>query len=133
MWKISSLLVAFAIVICFSAFITTPAESIVIPSCPWTKRYYMYVYQDLNQPENWQDYCYIISSMTAVPSAADVARICTPVGSDYTFDATSMVYKGWVYTDEHGGHHFGWSNWRTEWFNETYAKPWKPCYIPIFT
>lgn len=128
LWKISSILVALAIVLGFSAFITTPAEGIIF-TCPWTKRYYMYVYQDLNQPENWQPYCYIISGMTDTPSVEDVVRICTPPGSDYTFSVSNMVFKGWVYTDGHGGHHFGWPDWQAVWFNEEFARPWKPCYI----
>ena len=124
LWKISSFLVALAIVISFSAFVTTPAEGITF-SCPWTKRYFMYVYQDLNQPETWQPYCYIISGMTETPSAEDVARICTPAGSDYTFSVSNMVFKGWVYTDCQGGHHFGWPDWKPEWFNEDFARPWE--------
>ena len=132
-WKLSSLVIAISIVIGAAALAATPAECINLPSCQWTKRYYMYVYQDLNQPETWQPYCYIISGMNDTPSAADVARICTPAGTDYTYSATSMVYKGWVFTDGHGGHHFGWPDWRSEWFNPDFAKPWKPCDIIIYT
>jgi hypothetical protein len=73
---------------------------------------------------------FIISSMNDTPSAEDVTRICTPAGSAYTYAVTSMVYKGWVYTDGNGGHHFGWPDWRSEWFNADFAKPWKPCFIP---
>jgi hypothetical protein len=132
LWKISSLFVVFALVLSFSAFITTPAEGTAINSCPWTKRYFMYVYQDVNQPENWQPYCYIISNMTDTPSAADVSRICTPAGSDYTFSVTNTVYKGWLYTDCHGGHHFGWPDWQSDWFSEEFARPWTPQYYTPF-
>lgn len=128
-WKIASLVVALTIAIGAAALITTPGECVSFTGCSWTKRYYMYVYQDLNQPETWQPYCYIISGMYDLPSAGDVARICTPAGSDYTYSPTSMVYKGWVFTDGHGGHHFGWPDWQPQWFNPDFARPWKPCFI----
>jgi hypothetical protein len=90
-------------------------------ACPKTPRYYMYTFRDENQPDTWQEYCYIISDH-GYPSTDSQARICTVPGYDHNYLATKLVYDGWVSTDCHGNASYGWSAWDPSWYRSQYSK-----------
>ncbi len=91
------------------------------PTCPNTNLYYMYTFQDENQPGKWQEFCYIISG-NGNPSVEIQARVCSVPGFDHTYRATKMVYSGWVFKDCKGHPSYGWPAWDTLWFRPSYAK-----------
>jgi hypothetical protein len=98
-----------------------PADCLVKRTCPKIPRYYMYTFRDDNQPETWQQYCYIISN-NGYPSTESQARICGVPSYDYVYRATNMVYSGWVYTDCYGNATYGWQDWRSNWYRPSFAK-----------
>jgi hypothetical protein len=89
-------------------------------SCPLTPRYYMYTLEDANQPDSWQPYCYVISSM-GPPSVESQARVCTVPGYGHTYRATNMPYAGWVVADCHGNASYGWPVWDPAWYRPKHA------------
>jgi hypothetical protein len=90
-------------------------------SCAKKPRYKMYTFRDDNQPDTWQEYCYIISN-NGYPSVESQAIICSVPGYDYVYKATSMVYSGWVYTDCDGIASYGWQDWQSSWYRPQFAK-----------
>jgi hypothetical protein len=92
------------------------------PSCTLTRRYYMYTLQDANQPPSWQPYCYVVSSVGS-PSVESQARVCTVPGFEHTYQATSILYAGWVYTDCNGRPYYGWPAWDPAWYRAKFARP----------
>jgi len=90
-------------------------------ACSVAPRYYMYTLEDANQPENWQPYCYIISS-NGVPSVENQARICTPPGAEHTFRATNIPYHGWVSADCSGHAYYGWPDWMGAWYRPDHSQ-----------
>ena len=90
-------------------------------SCPKVPRYYMYTFRDDNQPNTWQEYCYIISN-NGYPSVESQARICSVPGYDHIYRATNMMFSGWVSTDCNGKVTYGWPAWRSSWYRSEFAK-----------
>ena len=90
------------------------------PSC-LVERYYMYTLRDVNQPGDWQRYCYIISN-NGFPCVEAQARVCSVRGYDHVYRATSLMYSGWVYTDCNGNPYYGWPYWNPEWYRSEFAK-----------
>jgi len=104
--------------VCDSVPTPTPTQA---PTCLNTNQYYMYTFQDENQPEKWQEFCYIISG-NGYPSVEIQARVCSVPGFDHTYRATKMVYSGWVVKDCTGHLSYGWPAWDTLWYRSSYAK-----------
>ena len=98
-----------------------PANCLVVRTCPIKPRYYMYTFRDDNQPDTWQQYCYIISNY-GYPSVESQARICSVPGFDHVYRATRMVYSGWVHTDCYGNVTYGWPNWKSSWYRPSFAE-----------
>lgn len=91
------------------------------PTCPNTNLYYMYAFQDEDQPRSWQEYCYIISN-NGYPSVISQAKVCSVPGYDHIYRATKLVYSGWVYKDCTERIHYGWPSWEPAWYRSSYAK-----------
>lgn len=90
-------------------------------SCELKHRYYMYTFHDANQPDTWQQYCYIISN-NGYPSVESQARICSVPGYDHVYRATNMAYSGWVDTDCYGNTIYGWPDWQSLWYRPQFVK-----------
>jgi hypothetical protein len=98
-----------------------PEHCLVARPCPVKPRYYMYTFRDDNQPDTWQQYCYIISN-NGYPSVESQSRICSVPGFDHVYRATKMVYSGWVYIDCYGNAIYGWPDWQSSWYRPSFAK-----------
>jgi len=88
-------------------------------ACALKPKYYMYTLRDGNQPDSWLPYCYIISN-DGFPSTKRQAQLCTVPGFDHTFQATQLVYSGWVSTGC-GEPSYGWPAWNPDWYRSEFA------------
>jgi len=99
--------------------ISEPSECLP-RSMQLTPKYYMYTLRDSNQPDTWLDYCYVISD-EGFPSVERQAAICSVPGFDYTYQATQLIFSGWVSLDANGQPHYGWPAWKHEWYRPEFA------------
>ena len=90
-------------------------------SCDKRPRYFMYTFRDNNQPETWQEYCYIISH-NGYPGVESQARICSVPNFDHVYRASKLVYKGWVSTDCNGIASYGFPEWQSSWYRPRFEK-----------